>query len=56
MACNKIRFKNDQYSRTFVSLFVICMKKNSIGGVMVSVLGSSAVDREFEPLSGHTKD
>jgi hypothetical protein len=56
MACNKIRFKNDQYSRTFVSLFVICMKKNSIGGVMVSVLGSIAVDREFEPLTDHTKD
>ena len=27
-----------------------------IGGVMVSVLASSAIDREFEPRSGQTKD
>ena len=29
---------------------------NRIGGVMVRVLASSAVDRGFEPRSGHTKD
>ena len=29
---------------------------NRIGGVMVTVLASSAVDREFEPRSGQTKD
>jgi hypothetical protein len=29
---------------------------NRIGGVMVSVLVSSAVDRGFEPRSGQTKD
>ena len=29
---------------------------NRIGGVMVSVLTSSAVDRGFEPQSGQTKD
>jgi hypothetical protein len=29
---------------------------NCIGGVMVSVLTSSAVDRGFEPWSGKTKD
>ena len=29
---------------------------NCIGGVMVRVLASSAVDRGFEPRSGHTKD
>jgi hypothetical protein len=29
---------------------------NRIGGVMVSVLASSAVDREFEPRFGKTKD
>ena len=28
----------------------------SIGGVMVRVLASSAVDRGFEPRSGQTKD
>ena len=29
---------------------------NRIGGVMVSVLASSAVDHGFEPGSGQTKD
>jgi hypothetical protein len=29
---------------------------NSIGGIMVSLLTSSVVDREFEPRSGLTKD
>ena len=29
---------------------------NGIGGVMVSVLASSVVDRGFEPQSGQTKD
>ena len=29
---------------------------NRIGGVMVSVLASSVVDRGFEPRSGQTKD
>ena len=29
---------------------------SGIGGVMVSVLGSSAVDRGFEPQSGETKE
>ena len=29
---------------------------NRIGGVMVSMLASSAVDRGFEPRSGLTKD
>ena len=29
---------------------------NGIGGVMVSVLASRAVDRGFETWSGHTKD
>ena len=31
-------------------------KGNCIGGVMVSVLASSVVDRGFEPRSGQTKD
>jgi hypothetical protein len=31
------------------------LKANSIGGVMVSVLASSAVDRGFEPRSCKTK-
>ena len=29
---------------------------NRIGGVMVSVLASSVVERVFEPRSGQTKD
>jgi hypothetical protein len=29
---------------------------NRIGGVMVSVLASSVIDRGFEPRSGQTKD
>jgi hypothetical protein len=29
---------------------------NRIGGVMISVLASSTVDRGFEPRSGQTKD
>ena len=29
---------------------------NHIGGVMVSVLASSVVDRGFDPRSGQTKD
>ena len=32
------------------------MKTNRIGSVMVSVLATSAVDCEFEPRSGQTKD
>jgi hypothetical protein len=28
---------------------------NRIGGAMLCVLTSNAVDREFEPRSGHTK-
>jgi hypothetical protein len=31
-------------------------QKHRIGGVMVCVLASSAVDRGFEPQSGQTKD
>jgi hypothetical protein len=31
-------------------------QKHHIGGVMVSMLASTVVDRGFEPSSGHTKD
>jgi hypothetical protein len=50
-------------SSTFCAIIlqndVLCnyaAKFNRIGGVMVSGLASSAVDREFEPRSGQTKD
>jgi len=32
------------------------MTINRIGGVIISILASSAVDRGFEPRSGQTKD
>ena len=35
---------------------VILLDFNRIGGVMVSELASSAVDRGFKPRSGQTKD
>ena len=35
---------------------LFCNYKYRIGGVMFSGLASSAVDRGFEPRSGHTKD
>jgi hypothetical protein len=48
---NKFIF-NEMMTRSLVGLFVA----NHIGGVMVSMLASSAVDRGFEPQSGQTKD
>ena len=39
----------------YAMLFSV-MLCNHIGGVMVSVLASSVVDRGFEPRSGQTKD
>ena len=35
---------------------VMSMKHNHIGGVVVRMFASSAVDRGFEPRSGRTKD
>jgi hypothetical protein len=35
---------------------VIQLKKNRIGGMMVSVLALNAVDREFKSQSGQIKD
>jgi hypothetical protein len=38
-------------------MFVLFLSDiNRIGGVMVSVLASSSVDRGFKPRSGQTKD
>jgi hypothetical protein len=45
--------KNRVYSSF---LFTLIDPLNCIGGVMVSVLLSSVVDRGFEPRSGQTKD
>ena len=35
-------------------LLIIYSERNRVGGVMVSVLASSAVDHGFEPRSGQT--
>ena len=40
---------------TYTSIVYITHFTNRIGGVIVSVLASSAVDRGFEPRSGQTK-
>jgi hypothetical protein len=40
----------------FSSTWYPSLMTNRIGGVMVSVLASSVVDRGFEPWSGQTKD
>ena len=39
-----------------MTTFMLEFEYNCIGGVMVTVLASSAVDRVFEPRSGQTKD
>jgi hypothetical protein len=39
-----------------MQLFYMCNELNRIGGVMVSVFTSGAVDRGFEPRLGLTKD
>ena len=40
----------------FFIYIILCIYHNRIGGVMVSVIDSSAVYRGFEPRSGQTKD
>jgi hypothetical protein len=42
-------YTNENNSNYLISI-------NRIGGVMVSVVGWSEVDRGFEPWSGQTKD
>ena len=38
------------------AIFILTHSFKRIGGLMVSLLASSAVDRWFEPRSGQTKD
>ena len=46
-----------QFNLWYYFMFLIySLINNRIGGVMISVLASSAVDRGFEPRSGQTKD
>ena len=55
----KVNFR-ERYSKLHIMsrcwFFKYSNEKNGIGGIMVSVLASSAVDRGFEPWSGQTKD
>ena len=48
--------KHDNIYLIWCHVFILFMLWNHIGGVMVSVLASSAVDRGFEPRSGQTKN
>ena len=48
------RHPSNTYTGIFISFLFI--QQNRIGGVMISVLASSVVDRGFEPRSGQTKD
>ena len=48
--------KEEAYIYIYNNIYNICNNKNRMGGVMVSVLALSAVDREFEPRSEQTKD
>ena len=61
--CPKAKFRKISiYSNKFFHNIFTCpnpvllVPDNRIGGVMVSMLISSAVDRGFEPRSGQTKD
>ena len=51
---NKYKFKSFYVLSIQTRLFKIT--ENRIGGVMVSVLASNAVDRGFKPRSGQIKD
>ena len=42
--------------RYLLSINPFIILSNCIGGLMVSVLASSVVDRGFDPRSGQTKD
>jgi len=42
--------------RSIVNILISTTPENRISGVMVRVLGSSAVDHGFELRSGQTKD
>ena len=39
-----------------IVIFDVCFYQNRIGGVMVSVLASSAIHRGFNPMTEQTKD
>ena len=53
--CNKNQYMYLKFTR-LNSNHILSITANRIGGIMVSVLASSAVDRGFKPQSGQTKD
>ena len=56
MYFNKIKNKNNNKYKCHYLLVFVSIQGNSISGVMVSVLASSALDYRFEPRSDQTKD
>jgi hypothetical protein len=55
MSCS-VRNPIVQYCSVLLTHRLCLTKQYRIGGVMVGVFASSAVDRGFEPRSGQTKD
>ncbi len=53
---NKFIIRKDIIETSQVVLNFCRTVYNRIGGVMVSVLASSVIDRGFDPWSGQTKD
>jgi hypothetical protein len=51
-----LRERNSKYFHSIWFFLVLIFVFNRIGGVIVTVLASSAVDREFDPRSGQAKD
>ena len=51
-----IKYGYSFVTNTVISMTIIVFKYYHIGGVMVNMLASSAVDRGFEPRLGQTKD
>jgi hypothetical protein len=51
-----LRYMDSDYPFGIFKLFLLLIAMHHIGGVMVSVLAFSAVDRGFEPRSDQAKD
>ena len=57
MSCHLDENRNNMYNEPILmNVRTSPRKPNHIGGVMVSVLASSAIDRGFDQRSGQTKD
>ena len=56
VVCFFFRYTDSDYPFDIFKLFLLLKAMHRIGGVIVNVLASSAVDRGFEPQLGQTKD